>query len=88
MRAFWRQHSLTIILILLAVVVTAISTWASWHEFVHNEQAGKDAHFFGPTFAAYWVMQVGLNYLAELLGLITIVLLTKHFRERFSAESR
>jgi hypothetical protein len=28
-----------------------------------------------------------MNFLPELMGLLTIVLLTKRFRERFSAES-
>lgn len=89
MRRFWREHSLTILLVLLLVAVLAVGTWATWHEFRTNETAGNEAHapFVSQRFAVYWLMQLGTNYAAELMGLITIVLLTKKFRERFSAES-
>jgi hypothetical protein len=89
MRKVWQDHSLTIILAALALVVCAAGVWATWFEFVHNEQGSPDGHhvFWSATFMAYFWMQVWMNFLPELMGLLTIVLLTKRFRERFSAES-
>lgn len=87
MKKFWDEHSLTIIIAVMAVATLALGTWSTWTEFRHNEQAGTAHGFFSVTFAAYFGMQVFMNFLPELMGLLTIVLLTKRFRERFSAES-
>jgi hypothetical protein len=89
MRRFWDEHSLTIIIAVMAVATLAAGVWATWVEYVHNEQGTADGHhvFWSTTFAAYFGMQVFMNFLPELMGLLTIVLLTKRFRERFSAES-
>jgi hypothetical protein len=89
MRRFWDEHSLTIIIALMAVATLAAGVWATWVEYVHNEQGTAGGHhvFWSTTFAAYFGMQVFMNFLPELMGLLTIVLLTKRFRERFSAES-
>jgi hypothetical protein len=84
---FWREHSLTILLTGLLVLVFALSLWATWHEYRDNEALGPRIHSpFSVAFTYYWLMQVGTNYAAELMGLITITLLTKRFRERFSSE--
>lgn len=88
MRSFCRAHSLTLILLLILLLVLGVSTWATWHEYRGNEALGPRIHSpFTAAFGYYWLMAVGLNYAAEVMGLITIVLLTKWFRERFSAES-
>lgn len=83
----WKDHSLSIVLFLMLVGVLIIGTWATWTEFRHNEQAGLNHGFFSITFLAYYLMQIYMNFAPELMGLITIVLLSKWFREKFSAES-
>jgi uncharacterized membrane protein HdeD (DUF308 family) len=87
MRKIWKDHSLTILLVLFALLTLAAGVWSTWTEFRHNEQAGLNHTFWSVTFMAYFGMQVFMNFLPELMGLITIVLLTKRFREKFSAES-
>jgi hypothetical protein len=90
MRAFWKEHSLTIILLVFALLTLAAGVYTTWTEYLHNEQgtAGGHHEFWSVTFMAYFWMQVWMNFLPELMGLITIVLLTKRFREKFSAESK
>lgn len=87
MRRWWHAHSLTAILLVLAAVMVPVSAWTSWQEFTTNEQAGKGAVFFGREFLVFYAMSITTNFLSDVLGLLTIVLLTKWFRERFSAES-
>jgi uncharacterized membrane protein len=89
MRRFWDEHSLTIIIALMALATLAAGVWSTWQEYLHNEQgtAGGHHEFWSLTFGVYFGMQVFMNFLPELMGLLTIVLLTKRFRERFSAES-
>jgi uncharacterized membrane protein len=82
MRRFWDEHSLTIIIAIMAVATLAAGVWATWVEYVHNEQGTAGGHhvFWSTTFAAYFGMQVFMNFLPELMGLLTIVLLTKRAR--------
>lgn len=87
MRKVFQDHGLTIVLGVILFIVLALGTWATWQEFVANEQAGKDAAFLSWTFAAYWAMQITMNFAPEIMGLILILVLTKHLRERFSAEA-
>lgn len=89
MRRVWREHSLSIILAVILVAWLAAGTWATWTEWRTNESAGAEDHvgFWTWTFAAYWFMQLAMNYVPEVMGLLTAVLLTKRFRERFSAEA-
>jgi hypothetical protein len=89
MRRFWREHSLTIVLGVVLVAWLAAGTWATWTEFRTNETAGLEQHapFRSRRFAAYYLMQLAMNFVPEVMGLLLIVLLTKWFRERFSAES-
>lgn len=89
MKRIWKDHSLTIIIAIMAVATLAAGVWSTWVEFEHNEQGYPEGNhaFWSQTFAAYFFMQVWMNFLPELMGLLTIVLLTKRFRERFSAES-
>lgn len=83
-RRIWKDHSLTILLVLFLVVVLVLGTWATWFEYVHNEQGGGGGHrFWSSTFLAYWSMQLLMNYAPELMGTITVVLLAGHFREKF-----
>lgn len=87
MRRLWREHSLTILLVLLLLLVLVAGTWATWFEYVHNEQGGGGGHrFWSTTFAAYWTMQLLMNYAPELMGTITVVLFAGRFRERFMGE--
>lgn len=60
-------------------------TWATWTEFCTNEAAGLEDHapFWSIRFGAYWFMQLAMNYVPELMGATTIVLLHAKFRDRF-----
>jgi hypothetical protein len=88
-KKWWHDHSLTILLVICALLTLIAGLWSTWVEYAHNEQGFPEGHhaFWSLTFAAYFVMQITMNYLPELMGLITVVLLTKWFREKFSAES-
>lgn len=88
MQAFWRRHSLTLILLAMLAVTLVVATVACWREFVTNEQAGQHHGFASGEFRAYWLMNLGMNFAPELMGLITAVLLTKRWRELGSAESK
>jgi hypothetical protein len=84
-RDFWRGHSLLIILAVIGMGWLIAGTWASWVEFHTNETAGFDNHapFFSIRFFSFWFMQLAMNYVPELMGTTTIVLLHAKFRDRF-----
>ena len=86
MKKLAREHQLIIALTLFLLVVFALGTWATWYEFVHNEQAGPNAHFFGPTFLAYWSMQFLMNFAPEIAGFIVITAFAAEFRERWQKD--
>lgn len=81
------RHSLTIVLLAILLVTLLGSTWFTWVEFTSNEQAGVHSHHPTHIFWAYAAMQIGLNYVAEIMGIVTAVLLTKWFYEEGSKES-
>jgi hypothetical protein len=88
MRKAWSQHSLTIILFALLVVVVAFGTWATWVEFSTNEGLGMEgkAVFWSWEFLAFWSMQLLMNYAPGLMGAITLIFLSAKLSERFRRE--
>lgn len=85
MRRFWRDHQLLIILTIALVAVLIVGTWATYFEYSHNEQGYPEGHhaFWSLSFAAYWTMQLLMNYAPELMGTITVVVLAAKFYEKF-----
>jgi len=70
-RRIWREHQLLVVLSLFLLVVLGLGTWATWYEYVQNEQGGGGHHgFFSWTFLAYWSMQLLMNFAPELMGTI------------------
>lgn len=86
MRDFYRKHSLTIITVGLLALTLAWGTWATWHEYVSNEQGGSKYGFWSAQFASYWEMQIAMNFAPELMGALWLILATKRLRERGSSE--
>jgi hypothetical protein len=67
--------------------VLVVGTWATWFEYVHNEQGAPDGshRFWSLTFLAYWTMQLLMNLVPEYLGFITVLVLGGLVREKFSS---
>lgn len=89
MRRAWREHSLAVTLALVTLVCIVAGTVATWHEFATNEGIGMDgkAEFWSSEFLAYWSMQLMMNYVPELLGLLTFLILAAQFHDRWQRES-
>jgi multisubunit Na+/H+ antiporter MnhB subunit len=87
MRRLWRDHSLTIVVTPVALLVLALSLWSGWTRFV----AEQSDHGAGATLAAfvpYWAHDVLSEFLGEItVGVLALVWLTKQFREHGSPES-
>lgn len=85
MKKIWRDHTLLIILCVILLIVLILGTWATWFEYAHNEQGFPEGHhaFWSESFAAYWSMQLLMNYAPEIMGSITMVILAAEFREKF-----
>ena len=85
MKRLWQGHSLVIILIVIGCCWLVAGTWATWVEFSTNEGLGMEgmAHFWSREFFAFWFMQLAMNYVPELMGATTVVLLHAKFRDRF-----
>lgn len=83
-----RQHSLTIILVLLLIgQLTAywfqgLSVWRS------EQEAHQQVAEIWPDYATHYMSEVWVSILADTYGALIIVFLTKYFYERRSAESK
>lgn len=85
MRRVWREHQIICILLLVLLAALSIGTLATWHEFRTNEGIGMEgvAEFWSWEFAAYWTMQLAMNFAPELLGFVAIVVLKEKFWDSF-----
>lgn len=88
MTRLWREHQLLLILLTMLLVTLALGTWATYFEYVHNEQGFPEGHhaFWTDDFLAYWSMSLLMNYAPELMGTITIILLAAKFSEKFGVK--
>lgn len=83
-----KRHGLAIALALTLVLVTVPSVYWTWVEFRGNEQHGVNVGHADHIFWAYLGMQVGLNIIAEIVGLLIMTTYTKRLYEQGSAESK
>ena len=83
-----REHQLLLIMLALLIATLVLGTWATYFEYVHNEQGNPEGHhaFWSQAFLAYWSMQLLMNYAPELMGTITIIVLAAKFREKFGVK--
>lgn len=81
----WREHQLIIVLVALTLFVGATTVWASWVEYLHNEQgtAGGQHEFWSWTFFTYCYMQLGWNTVAEWVGFLFLLVFANKLREKF-----
>jgi hypothetical protein len=89
LRKLWRDHQLFSIITIATVVLLAVGTWATWFEYSHNEQGFPEGHyaFWSKTFAAYWVMQLVMNFVPELLGILVLLAGAAKLRERWESSA-
>jgi len=90
MKKALREHQLLVALMALLILTLVLGTWATYYEYVHNEQGNPEGHhaFFSWTFLAYWTMQLFMNFAPELMGLIVFILFAAWFRERFESAKK
>ena len=85
---FLREHSLSIALILLLIVQSVIFHYTRLPEWISEQQAHGEPTTMWP---AYWQHYWGewfVSVLADTYGALLLVLFSKWFFERGSAESR
>jgi hypothetical protein len=87
---WWVDHSLSIMLVLIVLLHTALTyfTAYSW-EWVGDQQAHGEpvTGLWSAEYAGWFWTQWNLSLVAEPWGVLVIVLLSKWFYERKSAES-
>jgi len=74
---FWKEHSLSIVIISIFVVMLI----ASWPLGKHSWD-GKSPYYL------YWLSETIFSLEADVGGMILIVLFTKWFREKGSSEDK
>lgn len=76
---WWKDHGLSIVLIALMTVQTALALW--WGHKVW------EAEEIPVGFWTWWAWEYNISLVADTFGVVLIVLLTKWLREKDSAES-
>jgi hypothetical protein len=85
---WWRDHSLSIILVVLLVVQTLYAIWSGHHVWLHEQPYGPEASLaWSLNFWVWWTFHYNISLVADSFGVVLIVLLSKWFREKGSAES-
>ena len=86
-RSFWREHSLTIV-ILCGMLLFAVVFWFAGLEYWQAEQrAHGDPQRIWPDFVVYYIADMTDSLFGSLVGALAIVQGTKYFRERGSHPS-
>jgi hypothetical protein len=83
---WWRDHSLSIVLILLMTVQTAHAIWAGARVFSLEQPFGRSVGPWSPDFWVWWSYEYNVSLVADTFGVLLIVLLTKWLNERDSKE--
>jgi len=80
--SFWREHSLTIV-ILTGMLVAAVVFWFAGLEYWQaQQQAHGESQRIWPDFVVYYIADMTDSLFGSLVGALTIVMGTKYLRER------
>lgn len=85
MRHWFKDHSLSLVLILVLLLMVAGYAWLQYADWYDQQTAHHlSTATFG--FVRYVAQQEILNFTADVFGALLIVIFTKWFRERGSKE--
>lgn len=76
---WWKDHSLSLVLIAILLAQTGFILWAGWREWSADPKG---------SFWIWWWYEYTVSLVADTYGVVLIVLLSKWFVERGSAESK
>jgi hypothetical protein len=77
-----RKHALLLCLTLVFLVVLAWGTWGCWYNFAQDQEAHhQTAQFFSWDFFSFWTVQQAMNFQAEVLGFILIIVSKNKIRK-------
>lgn len=85
---FLREHSLTIVLVLLLIGQLAAYWFQGLSEWQSDQAAHNQPAIIWPDYVTHYMSEVWVSILADTYGALIIVFLTKYFYERRSAESK
>jgi hypothetical protein len=86
--SWWRDHSLGIIVAAILAAQLVFAVWSGYGEFVNTEQDHSSSPaFWSGDFWQFMAYETNMSTLADTYGVLLVVMLTKVFRERGSAES-
>jgi hypothetical protein len=84
---WWRDHSLSIVLIALLAVQTAHAIWAGHVVWISETRThGDPAGGWPSDFWIWWSWEYNVSLVADTFGVLLVVLLTKWLNERGSSE--
>lgn len=83
---FFKDHSLSIVLFLIFIVMTGYTLWTG-PELYRQEQLAHGEPYKFTEFMRWWSHEYVLSNLADVFGAILLVLLTKKLYERGSSQS-
>jgi hypothetical protein len=84
--SWWRDHSLSIVLLALLVAQTTHAIWSGWYVFGNELPFGKAVQPGDYGFWMWWSYEYNVSLVADTFGVLLIVILTKWLRERGSNE--
>lgn len=77
---WWRDHSLSLVLAAILIAQTVLAIWLGAQVY--------QAEDLPVDFWVWWAWEYNVSLVADTFGVLLIVLLSKVFRERGSAESK
>ena len=82
-----RNHSLSIVLIILLIVQSLVFHFTEMPDWVSEQQAHGEPTALWPAYWLHYTAEWSVSVLADTYGALLLVLLTKWFFEQGSAES-
>jgi hypothetical protein len=88
--SWWRDHSLSIVLIAILTIQTAHALWAGHAVWITETQTHGDPVMGGwpKDFWIWWSWEYNISLVADTFGVLLIVVLTKWLNEQGSSEGR
>lgn len=85
---WWKDHSLSLILVGLLVIQTVHAIWAGHIVWLSDQQGHEQPiqNAWGSDFWIWWSYEYNVSLVADTFGVLLIVILTKWFYERGSSE--
>lgn len=84
---FWHDHGLSVVLVVLMAVQTALALWTGAHVFAEEQPFGKGVDPWSGDFWIWWTWEYNVSLVADTFGVLLVVLLTKWLNEKGSSES-